>query len=106
MTERAIIMCLRCHKLLYVFDLPLRPISLFFFTVIKKVIVLLRRTDLHHSGFPTESDGGQGNPPLMPKISEIPPLLSPDHKKLSHPFPSCTTFPPLILDHILEKRYL
>lgn len=70
MTERAIGMCLSCHKFLS----HSASVSYFLFSVqlFEKVIVLLRQIDLHPSGFPTEQ-GGRGRvagglSPLIPKI--------------------------------------
>ena len=68
MTERAIGMCLSCHKFLS----HSASVSYFLFSLqlFEKVIVLLRQIDLHQSGFPTE-EGGRGTfPPPPTHISE------------------------------------
>lgn len=67
MTERAIGICLSCHKFLS----HSASVSYFLFSLqlFEKVIVLLRQIDLHQSGFPTE-EGGRGTFPPHPKNLE------------------------------------
>ena len=85
MTERAISMCLNCHKLL----LHSASASYFLFSlqVYEKVIVLLQLTEMHLSGFLTE-EGDRRTFPLIPKIWKIsPPPCPPHHKEIERHLP-------------------